>query len=535
MRKTVLFNGRIATPSGFTEAVVVEGQRIACLGGSDEVVDAIDAHERVDLEGRLVLPGFIDGHMHFLSYALSLERADLSGCRSIEEVRSRFKRFIDDSRPIPGEWIIGRGWNHELFSDGRMPARGDIDDISPHNPAILARVCGHIALLNTPALSALGLSADSRFAGGVVDLDDSGGLTGIVRESIIEHALHSLPVPGMTELRRMALRAAGDLARAGLTSVHSDDLGSVGGRFDVLMSLFLALDEEGIMPVRITEQLLLPDRHALEGFLSTGWRTGDGVPYFHIGPLKIITDGSLGGRTALLRGEYTDAPGLYGVLIHDREELNDLVWAAHHAGMQVAAHAIGDGALDVCLDAIERAIAATPRDSRHYIVHCQTGDVDQYKRMADLGVGAAIQPPFVPSDREMALRRLGEERALAGYAWRTMKNLGIFMSGGSDAPVESFNPLWGVHAAVTRTDRGGRPAGGWNPSQRFTVAEAVDLYTRGGAYASFEEHRKGVIQEGMLADMVVLDRDILSTPKEEIGEAKVVLTMTGGRIVHRAL
>ncbi|MDI9369883.1 MAG: amidohydrolase [Synergistaceae bacterium] len=535
MRKTVLYNGKIATPAGFVEGMVADGQRIAFLGGSEEALAALDVHERVDLGGRLVLPGFIDGHMHFLSYALSLERADFNGCRSIEELRSRLKRFIDESRPMPGEWIAGRGWNHEILSDGRMPMKEDLDDISPRNPTVLLRVCDHIAVLNSCALSALGLHGDSRFQGGMADVDEQGGLTGIVRESVVGHVIRSLPVPGTTELRRMSLRAAGDLVRKGLTSVLSDDLGSLGGNLTVLMDLFLSLDEEGIMPVRITEKLLLPDRLALDGFLSTGWRTGDGVPFFHIGPLKILSDGSLGARTALLREEYSDAPGVNGVAVHDRDELDDLVWTAHHAGMQVAAHAIGDGALDMCLDAIERALSSSPRDSRHYIIHCQTGSPDQYGRMARLGVGAAIQPPFVPSDREMALKRLGEERALSGYAWSTLKELGIFLSGGSDAPVESFDPLWGIYTAVTRADGEGSPPGGWNPSQRFSVAEAIDLYTRGGAYASFDEHRKGSLRVGMLADSVVLDRDILSGPEEEIKDAKVVLTMTGGRIVHRAL
>jgi hypothetical protein len=202
--------------------------------------------------------------------------------------------------------------------------------------------------------------------------------------------------------------------------------------------------------------------------------------------------------------------------------------------MQVATHAIGDGALNMCLDAMERALLIKPRDARHYIVHCQMGDMEQYRRMARLGVGAAIQPPFVPSDRPMALKRIGEERALAGYAWKTMKELGVFLSGGSDSPVEKFDPLWGIYTAVTRKDENSLPQGGWNPSQKFTVAEAVDLYTRGGAYASFEEHRKGTLAEGMLADVVVLDRDIFSIPEDEIKEARVDLTMVGGRIVHRA-
>ncbi len=532
LRRTVLYNGRIATPGGFVRGMATDGQRIALLGSSEEVL-ALHADERIDLEGRLVLPGFIDGHMHLLSCALSLERAALGGCRSIAELRSRLAAFVDETRPEPGEWVVGRGWNHELFADGRLPDREDLDDLLPGNPTLLARACGHVAVLNTRALTVLGLSADTRFAGGVVDLDRSGAPSGVIRESAVDWAWSRLPVPNPGRIRELLLKAANEAARAGLTSVHSDDLGAAGGDFQMLADLFFSLDREGVLPVRVTEQLLLRDPSALESFLSTGWRTGDGVPFFHFGPLKILSDGSMGGRTALLRSEYSDASGVIGVPIHGRGELNELVRTAHLAGMQVAAHAIGDGALDMCLDAFEGALRERPRRARHYIVHCQTGDNGQYRRMAALGIGAAVQPPFVPSDREMAVKRLGEERALSGYAWKTMMDLGIFMSGGSDSPVESFNPLWGVYAAVTRSDADGRPEGGWNPSQRLSVQEAVDLYTRGGAYASFEEHRKGILAEGMLADAVVLDRDIFAVPHAEIKDARVVLTMSGGRVVHR--
>jgi hypothetical protein len=534
VNRSVFFNGKIAVPGGFVEEMAVEGQTIVRLGSSGNVPSAEGA-ERIDLGGRLALPGFIDGHMHFLAYALSLEQADFLGCRSVNEVRSRFRAFLEATKPLPGEWIIGRGWNHELFDDARLFSKEDLDDLSPDNPAILARVCGHVVVLNSRALALLGLTGESRFAGGVVDIDQNGHPTGVVRETVVEWVRSRIPLPGPEKLRKLVARAGQKAAEVGLTSIHSDDLGSVGGDFSAILDLYLSLDREGAMPVRITEQFLLRNRQILDAFLATGWRTGDGTPSFHVGPLKILTDGSMGGRTALLRNEYSDAPGVRGVPIYGPEELNDLVRAAHRAGMQVATHAIGDGALDMCLDAMEQALAALPRDARHYIVHCQMGDMKQYRRMARLGVGAAIQPPFVPSDRPMALKRIGEKRALSGYAWKTMKDLGIFLSGGSDCPVESCDPLWGIYTAVTRTDENGCPEGGWNPSQKFTVEEAVDLYTKGGAYASFEEHRKGFLAEGMLADIVVIDRDIFTVPAGEIRDAKVLLSMVGGRIVHRKI
>jgi predicted amidohydrolase YtcJ len=524
--RTVFFNGKIYTPRGREEALLVDGQTIAAVGRSGDVLERAEGAERIDLGGRLMLPGFIDGHMHFLAYALSLEQADLTGARSVHEVRDRLKSAA-------GEWVSGRGWNHELFGDPRIFTRDDLDDLVPSNPVILSRVCGHVAVLNSMALEILGITADSRFSGGVVDLDDTGRPTGVIRETAVEWAHSRTPNPDGDKLRRLVARAGAAAAAAGLTSIHSDDLGSVGGDWGAILDLYLGLDGEGKMPVRITEQLLLRNRAALDRFLASGWRTGDGSPAFHIGPLKILTDGSMGGRTAFLREEYSDMPGVYGVPIYTAGELNDLVWTAHSAGMQVALHAIGDGALDMCLDALEKARERNLRKARHYIVHCQTGDMEQYHRMARLGVGAAIQPPFVPSDRPMAVRRIGEDRARRGYAWKTLLDLGIFLSGGSDCPVETFDPLWGIYTAVTRKDRDGVPEGGWNPAQKLTVEEAVDLYTRGGAYVSFEEHRKGTLQAGKLADLVVLDRDIFSVPEEGIPAAKPVLTMMGGKVTFR--
>ena len=530
MKKTALLNGKIRTPEGYVQAMLVEGQTIALLGTSEEVAGAGGGAEKIDLEGRLCLPGFIDGHMHFIAYALSLEQVGLNGCRSVHEVRSRLKTFLDQERPSQGSWVVGRGWNHELFDDGRIFEREDIDGLTPDNPVILTRVCGHVAVLNTRALEALGIGSDSRFPGGVVDLDEKGVPTGVVRETVVEWVHSRRPLPGPDKLRDLVARAGKRASEAGLTSVHSDDLGIVGGNWQGIIDLYMGLDREGKMPLRVTEQLLLRDRPALDAFLSSGWRTGDGSPFFHIGPLKILTDGSMGGRTAYLKEEYSDMPGAFGVPIYRAEELDGLASAAHRAGMQIAMHAIGDGALDMCLDALEKAMSEKDRDARHYIVHCQMGCMEQYRRMARLAIGAAIQPPFVPSDRSMALRRVGERRALSGYAWKTLKDLGIFLSGGSDCPVEPFDPLWGIQAAVTRQDRSGFPRGGWNPSQNLTVAEAVDLYTAGGAYASFEEHRKGSLEAGKYADLVVLDRDIFTVSPEEIGDVRVCLTMAGGRI-----
>lgn len=532
-KKTVFYNGKVAIPRGFASGLAVDGQTILSVGSSEEVLADCGAAEKIDLDGRLVLPGFNDGHMHFLAYALSLEQGDFTGSSSLAEVRSRFRSFLDRTKPKEGEWIVGRGWNHELFEEQRIFTKEDLDDLSLHNPVLLTRVCGHVAVLNSVGLALLGLTAESRFPGGVVDLGEEGRPTGVIRETVVEWARSQIPLPDSDTLRRLVARGGEEAAKVGLTSIQSDDLGSVGGDFRKILDLYLSLDREGKMPLRITEQFLLRTHEALDDFLAEGWRTGDGSPFFHVGPLKILTDGSMGGRTALLREDYSDMPEVKGVAIYTQDELDRLVLTASNAGMQVAAHAIGDGALDMCLDAMEKALNAAPRAARHFIVHCQMGELAQYQRMARLGVGAAVQPPFVPSDRPMALKRIGEKRAHSGYAWKTLLDLGIFLSGGSDCPVEIFNPLWGIASAVTRQDEKGNPAGGWNPSQKLRVGEAVDLYTRGGAYASFEEDRKGTLEAGKYSDLVVLSQNIFSIPEEEIQFVEAELTMAGGKVTHR--
>lgn len=535
MGKTVFFNGTIHTPAGRASALLADGQTIAAVGEDREVLTLSEGAERVDLGGRLMLPGFIDGHMHFLSYALSLEQANLTGSRSVGEVRSRLKAFIDEVKPSPDEWITGRGWNNELFEGTQFFTTSDLDDLTPQNPTVLTRACGHVAVVNTAAMKVLGLRGDTVFPGGVVELDDKGSPTGVLRETAVQWVRSMKPVPEGEKLHKLVDLAGKNAAAAGLTSIHSDDMGAVGWDFKTVLDFYSGLEKEGKMPVRITAQLQLRDRKGLDSFLAEGWRTGDGTPAFHMGPLKLFTDGSMGGRTALLREEYSDMPGVYGMAIYEAEELEDLVMTAHLAGMQIAIHGIGDGALEMCLNALEKARERNLRKARHYIVHCQMGDMDQYHRMARLGVGAAIQPPFVPSDRLMALKRIGEKRSRTGYAWKTLLDLGIFLSGGSDCPVEPFDPLWGIYGAVTRKDREGLPEGGWNSMQKLTVEEAVDLYTKGGAYASFEEHKKGALQGGKYADLVVLDRDVFTIPEDEIKDVRPVLTMMGGKFTYREI
>jgi predicted amidohydrolase YtcJ len=518
---------------GTGEALLIEGGRISKAGGISDILPQRDA-EFIDLQGRAVFPGFADSHLHFMSWAQSQELLNLGGCRSVQELRERLGTYVR-SRPLPeGEWYRGRGWNDARMAEGRSPNRHDVDGIVPHNPVILTRTCGHVALLNTAALRLLGVTRDTRVAGGSFETDEDGEPNGLVTESATAWVRERMPGLRDEDALRL-LEKYGPLAASfGLTQLNTDDMGAFEHDFRRLIAFYSGAERDGKLPFRVRQQFLLPERDALLDFLSEGWRTGDGTPLCQIGPLKLLTDGSLGGRTAFLREDYADSPGNRGVAIFEQEELNALVAIAHSSGMQIAAHAIGDGALDMCLDALEIAQRACPNATRHLIVHAQIADDRQLDRMKSLHVGAAVQPSFVPSDGEMAVARLGAEKAAGSYRWKSMLRRGIVLSGGSDAPVEDLRPLSGIHAAVTRQDADDKPGEGWTPDERLSVAEALALYTWAPAWHAGNERRRGEIREGQDADLVVLEEDPFMVSPPNLRHIGVAMTLCGGRVTWRS-
>lgn len=531
-RKTAFVNGRIHTPQGTAEALLIEAGRIVKSGQASDILLHEDA-EIVDLKGCSVLPGFIDSHMHFMSWAQSREILDLTACRSITELRDLFRTYIRSQSLPAGEWYQGRGWNHTRMAEGRMPNRHDLDDLSPEHPVILTRICGHVAVLNTAALRVLSITGDTRIAGGVIELGEDGEPNGIISEEAITYVRRRIPNLQDQDMARLLLKYGPQAAAFGLTQINTDDMSMFDYDFRRAIDFYIAAEQEGNLPFRVRQQFLLPQRELLLDFLSEGWRTGDGTPRYQIGPLKLLCDGSLGGRTALLCEDYADMPGERGVAIFEQDELNELIAIAHSSGMQAAVHAIGDGAFEMCLDAFEAAQAICPGIARHLIVHAQIADDRQLDRMKKLHLGAAIQPCFVPSDREMAIERLGYEKATHSYRWKTMLRKGIVLSAGSDAPIEDLRPMRGIHAAVTRQNLNDEPAGGWAPEERLSVAEAIALYTWGNAWHTGSEKRRGEIVPGKDADLVILEEDPFLTPVEDLGNIDVAMTLCGGHVTFR--
>ncbi len=534
----ILYNGNIVTvdkDNPRIEAVAVKGNRIRCVGKSEEILALKNPDTQiVDLEGKTVVPGFNDSHMHLLSYGLSLERVNLNGCRSIEEMLDRVRAFIKEKNIPEGEWVQGRGWNQSLFKEKRLPSREDLDRVSKAHPIVLTRTCGHLCVVNTRALQIARIFDNPpEVEGGGIDKDEKGAPRGILREMAMTLVYKKIPPLRKEEIKAILVKAANNCIKEGLTSVQSDDFEAIKGDFREVLNAYLELDDAGRLPIRVNEQVQLPTLKKLETFLKLGYKTGDGSRFFKIGPLKLLSDGSLGGRTAALSEPYEDETTTAGILIFTPDELYALVEKAHTNGLQVAVHAIGDRAMEMVLETYRKVMEKHPKkDPRFRVIHCQITTEEIIDKFKEYDVIADIQPIFVASDLSIVESRVGEERAKWTYNWKTLLEKGARVSAGSDCPVEPFNPLFGIYAAVTRKNLEGYPEGGWLPDQKLSVEEALYIYTMGSAYCTFEENIKGSITPGKLADMVVLSEDIFNIEPDYIKDVKVEKTIIDGKVMY---
>lgn len=520
-----------------SEAVVIENGKITFAGSSEDALSMKTGNmDIIDMQGKTLLPGFIDSHMHFLGYGAFMEKVNLAGARSIDEVIESVKIFISQNSIPPGTWVQGRGWNHDHFDVKRFPDRSDLDRISDKHPIFLSRACGHVCSVNSKALEAAGIDRDTpQIEGGHFDIDIYGNPTGILRENAVYLVYDCIPRPDMEDIKNMILNACNDALKQGITSIQTDDFESVPGKnFSNIIRAYKELEDEGALHVRINEQCLLSDMSKLDSFLNSGYRTGQGSLFFSIGPLKLLADGSLGARTALLNSPYDDNPSTCGIPVYTQSELDMLVLKAHSEGMQIAIHCIGDKAMHMAFESYEKALCKSPRSNhRHSIVHCQITDSVLLDKFKILDVVAHVQPIFLDYDLHIVEDRVGVERARTTYNWKGLIERGVHTAFGSDCPVEPFNVLHGIYCAVTRKDLSGYPEGGWLPEQKITVQQAVYCYTMGAAYASFEENIKGSITIGKLADMVVLSDNIFQIPPDDIKDVEVLMTFVDGKIVYK--
>jgi predicted amidohydrolase YtcJ len=497
------------------------------FAGSEREVMALRAPSTkvVDAGGHTVIPGMVDAHAHLLGLGEALQQVDLTGTRSYDEVVAR---VVAAAKGQPaGKWITGRGWDQNDWADTRFPTHDALTRALPHNPVYLTRVDGHAGLANAAAMRAAGVTAktpDPR--GGRLERDASGAPTGVFvdnAQGIIERVIPPLS----REDKRKALELAiAESHRYGLVGIH--DAGEARSTIDLMEEMAKA----GDLPFRLYV-MISDDSAALAHYMSIGPRSGLYDNHLWVRAIKLYADGALGSRGAALLEPYSDDPKNNGLLVSAPAHIEDVAERALASGFQVATHAIGDRGNRVVLDAYEAALKAHPTaDHRFRIEHAQILNHDDIPRFAQLGVIPSMQAVHQTSDMYWAGNRLGLGRLLGAYAWRSLLNTGVVVPNGSDFPVEAVNPLFSFHSAVSREDANNWPTGGWMPEQRMTRAEALESMTIWPAYAAFQEQIMGSITPGKLADFVILDRDIMTVPEQDILGTSVLATYIGGKAVY---
>jgi len=530
----ILVNGKIYTMDGkLYEAVAISQNRIYRLGKTADVINLRNKKTEVyDLQGKTVLPGFIDTHAHLAGYGRALQSADLNACHSLSDIISSCRKHIRINQFKFGQWLIGRGWNQEKFiTEKRFPNRFDLDQVSDKHPILLLRVCGHIGAANSKALDMVKIKGTTRIEGGIVDLDHQGNPNGIIREAALEWFKKQVSdLANLDSLENAITRGANELLQYGITSVHTEDSYDLGhsGIFQDIYDTYQNLKNNGKLPIRIYQKVSLPHKENLLDFLAGPLRTGHGDSFYKIGPVKQWCDGTVGARTAALLKPYSDQQDNSGLLLYTKKEIIENTTLAHTGGMQVCLHAIGDAALDMVITAYEHLAENYRPGPRHRIVHCQVGNPSLYNRLAKLNVSINIQAAQTASDWVMMDDRLGSSRSVHCHNWRTLTDLGVCITGGSDIPVETPDVFYGIYAAVTRKDNEGNPPQGWLPQQKLTVEEAIKSYTSNAAWAAHEEEIKGTIKEGKLADLVVVNRDPFKVEAEELKKIKAYYVFIDG-------
>jgi predicted amidohydrolase YtcJ len=530
----ILFHARLTTQDpdfANATALAVRDNCILAVGSDDEIRGL--AHSRtvqIDLGDRRVLPGLADSHFHFYEWALGRRGLYLADTASLAEVRERVRRAVGEA--APGQWILGQGWNQDTWPHPKLPGRVDLDDLTPDNPTILWRTDLHLAWVNSHALQVAGITADTPDPNmGVIDRDESGQPTGILREFAINLVRQVIPSPTEDEVDQAMRRAMADVHRLGLTGVH--DMRIMGGEDGPpAFRAWQRLRSEEGLGLRVW--MMLPGERLGEA-LALGLRTGFGDDYLRIGGIKLFADGATGPRTAWMLEPFTDAGN--GMPLTSMNEIAEMVSRAHRAGISTATHAIGDRALRELMEVFVEILPWRSSEIKplapHRIEHVQHSQPADLKLLAPLGLVASVQPVHATDDMAMIDQACGQ-RACWAYPFRDLLNAGTVLAFGSDCPVASPNPFWGIHAAVTRQRRDGTPPGGWYPVQRLTVAEAVWGYTMGPAYASGQVAHQGSLTPGKLADLIVLDRDIFAVPPHEIPDTQVLLTLFDGRVVYQS-
>ena len=531
----IIINGKVLTidkDNPKADAIAIKGETIIGVGTLGNILKMAEngKTEIIDAEGRLVIPGFNDAHVHF--GPLDPDFIELRYTTDPSVITEKVKAQV--ARSKPGESINGGHWEHEMFIDKKWPTRELIDKVSPDNPVVLERADGHSVLVNSYVLKMSGITKSTKdpFGGEIQKDPVTGEPTGILKETAEDLVklgdIKTERTPEEQEARTWQgyLLALKEAREYGVTSVQ------IPGSAD--FNEYEKLRKDGQLTTRVDiGEFLTADSTELLKFINEKQKYPQDSSWIRFGILKVFIDGTIGSGTALMFEPFADNPKSSGLAMLPYDQFENMIVKADKMGFQIGVHAIGDKGNFWALNAYEKSQKINgKRDSRHRIEHAQTLQQSDIPRFAQLGVIASMQPTHCITDKRFYEKRVGLERCKGAYVWRSLLKAGAMLAFGTDYQVEPLNPMEGLYASVTRKDRHGEEGDGWFPEQKLTMEEAIKYYTLGSAYAQFMENRKGMIKKGYLADIVIVDKDLLTIPENEIMKTRVDYTIVGGKIVY---
>lgn len=477
-------------------------------------------------EGKTMLPGLIDAHGHVLSYGESLTQADLTNATSEKEAVEATRAYANKNKNLT--WIKGRGWNQTQWQKNAFPTAASLDKLFPNTPVWLSRVDGHAGWANSKAMALAGITKQTKAPqGGEIIRDDNGNATGVFIDNAMKLIEKNIAPLTLAEQKTILNNAMNALAAQGLTSVHDAGIDSKN------LEAYLQMSGANNMAIRINAMLYLPSADWQQTLKYGTFSTDNDMLQFN--SVKIQADGALGSRGAALIEDYSDQHGHRGLLLHSNEDFETYVQTAMKEGFQVNTHAIGDNANKIVLDNYEKNIANSKTEHlRHRVEHAQVLRLKDIPRFDELNVIASMQATHATSDKNMAGDRLGDDRIKGAYAWRKLLNANAIIAAGSDFPVESPNPFFGLHASITRQDKQNLPKGGWIKEEKMTRQEALRSFTVDAAYSGHQEDIIGSLSKGKKADFILIDQDYFTMPEQNIWQIKVLETWVNGKKVYAA-
>ena len=522
-----------------------EGEKFQSLGvkdgkitflGTDEEAKNVSSKELIDLKGKMMIPGMADAHLHLYAYCQNLTFVDLSKVHNINEMINLMKEKVKNVKK--GDWVKGVNFDQSKWKENRFPTLEEMDSISKDNPVIIKRCCLHAVVANSKALKIAGIGKNYQAgSGGIVELDKDSMPNGILREQSTKVFDDILPDPlkDIEVQKKIMQDVLNDMSSKGITTIHT--YAAKIWQYNEDISIYKNFEKEEKLPLRVTvciDELFEPE-------ILTEEKLNNPYRKVQLGAYKIFSDGSMGSRSAALKKPYSDDPQNSGFMLFTQEELNNKILTGYEHGLQPAIHAIGDRALDMTLAAIEYTLKTTKEKGMtdeeqknrlpFRIIHVQMIDNDLLERMKKLPLVLDIQPIFLCTDLHWIEDRIGKERLKGSFALKTMEKAGLIQTGGSDCPVETYEPLKGIYAAVTRQDMEGYPIEGFLPEERLSVYEALCMYTKNVPYATGQESVLGTLEIGKFADLTVLEKNLFKIDKKEIKDVKVEQTYVAGNCV----